>query len=201
MRYEENLLLTGIKWNQLDEGRKLEILQTIENQVAYESGRSACLVESKFLYTGTGGIVLGSYNPNEKVIYVNASQFDAESMYGKDSEALITACLHEGRHAYQHQAVEGLVTHENMDEVEEWRENLNHYISFNENPRAYYEQPVEVDARKFGEERYKELVSERESLEVKDSTDYNLAKERFETQMSEKSNYIDVKENISMKIS
>ena len=84
MQYEEELLLTGTKWNALDEEKKLEILQTIENHVACESGRFPCPVESRFLYTGIDGIVLGSYNPNEKTIYINSSQFDAESMYGKD---------------------------------------------------------------------------------------------------------------------
>lgn len=188
MKYDENLRLTGTAWNNLDENKKVEVLQIIENHVAYETGRIACPVKSKFLYTGMGGVVLGVYDSKNRIIYVNSSQFDAESMYGKTSEALVTACLHEGRHAYQHQAVEGIILHGDTDEVEIWRENLKegNYITFNENPKAYYNQPVETDARTYAEERYKELVSERESLEIKNSTDYKLAKERFEIQMNEK---------------
>ena len=110
----------------------------------------------KFLYTGSDGIVLGAYDPQNQVIYVNSSQFDADAKYGGDAQALVTACLHEGRHAYQHQAVRGLVRQADPAQVALWKDNLadGHYISFRQDPRAYYQQPVEADARRFAEEKY-----------------------------------------------
>ena len=106
-------------------------------------------------------------------------------MYGKDASTIVTTCLHEGRHAHQHQVAKGFVEHDNPVEAEAWRENLKdgHYISFRENPRGYYEQPVEVDAREFAARRYEELVTERFQAEMDRSNDYCSAKSVFEAQI------------------
>lgn len=203
MTYSESITLTGSEWNNLDENKKLEVLQSIENHIAFESGRIACLVEAKFLHTGTDGVVLGTYDPSSRRIYINSSQFDAESMYGKNSETLVTTCLHEGRHTYQHQVADGIVQHDNPAETEIWRENLKdgNYISYRENPRAYYNQPVEVDARTFAESRYKELVRERAEISRENLNDYVKSKNAFESQMHLQSNNegiaADYKENVS----
>ena len=187
MTYEQSVMLTGNQWTELSEERKLEVLQTIENHAAFEAGRMSCPVVGKFLYTGTDGIVLGTYDPNDKVIYVNSSQFASDSRYGKDSEAIITACLHEGRHAYQHQVTDGIIPHYNQAEADAWKENLTegNYISFKDNPRAYYNQPVEVDARRFAEEKYSEIVAERQSYDI-DTYSEHPQKNIFERQLSDK---------------
>ena len=145
MTYEQSVLLTGSKWTELSEERKLEVLQTIENHSAFEAGR-----------------------------------------YGKDSEAIVTACLHEGRHAYQHQVADGIVLHDNQAEADAWKENLSegNYISFRENPRAYYNQPVEVDARRFAEAMYAEIVAERQSYDIESYSDH-AARDIFERQLSD----------------
>lgn len=142
MTYQESLLLIGNEWTSLSDDKKIEVLQTIENHMAYESNRVSVPVEGRFLHTGSDGIVLGLYDPRSGRIYINASQFDSESMYGKDSSTIVTTCLHEGRHAYQHQVVNGIVQHDDLSEAAAWRENLKdgNYISFEENPRGYYEQ-------------------------------------------------------------
>lgn len=186
MTYQESLLLTGSEWTSLSDDKKIEVLQAIENHMAYESNRISSPVEGRFLHTGSDGIVLGSYNPRSGRIYINVSQFDPESMYGKDSSALVTTCLHEGRHAYQHQVANGIVHHDNPNEAVAWRENLKdgNYISFEENPRGYYEQPVEVDAREFAASRYKEMMNERLQAEIDRPADYSSAKDAFETQTS-----------------
>lgn len=144
-----------------------------------------CPVVDKFLYTGTDGVVLGTYDPQSRVIYVNSSQFNPESKYGKTSETIITTCLHEGRHAYQHQVADGIVEHDNPTEAAIWKDNLaeGHYISFRDNPKAYYNQPVEVDARTFAAEKYAELVATREQLSNSNQYHSNPL-EVFERQMS-----------------
>ena len=186
MTYEQSVMLTGSQWTELSEERKLEVLQTIENHSAFEAGRLSCPVVGKFLYTGTDGGVLGTYDPINQVIYVNSSQFASDTRYGKDSEAIVTACLHEGRHAYQHQVADGIVLHDNQAEADAWKENLSegNYISFRENPRAYYNQPVEVDARRFAEEKYAEIVAERQSFDI-ESYSVHAPKDDFERQLSD----------------
>ncbi len=187
MTYKESLLLTGDAWTTLSDEKKVEVLQTIENHMALESQRMSAPVEGKFLHTGPDGVVLGTYDPGSGRIYINTSQFDPESMYGKDSSRLVTACLHEGRHAWQHQAVNGLARCDDPEEVEQWRENLKdgNYISFRENPKGYYEQPVEVDARAFAAGRYKELQLERLRAEIDRPADHSQAKRAFEAQMEQ----------------
>ena len=186
MTYEQSVMLTGDQWTELSDERKLEVLQTIENHSAYEAGRISCPVVGKFLYTGADGIVLGTYDPRSHVIYVNNSQFASDSRYGKDSEAIVTACLHEGRHAYQHQVADGIVQHDNQAEADAWKKNLaeGNYISFRENPRAYYNQPVEADARRFAEEKYAEIVAERQSHDIAPYSDHEQ-KDIFEKQLSD----------------
>ena len=185
MTYDQSILLTGNQWASLSDGQKVQVLQAIENHSAYEAGRITCPVVDKFLYTGTDGVVLGTYDPQNRVIYVNSSQFDPESKYGKTSETIITTCLHEGRHAYQHQVADGIVEHDDPTEAAIWKENLaeGNYISFRENPKAYYNQPVEVDARAFAAEKYAELVASREQLSYSD-TYHNNPLEVFERQLS-----------------
>lgn len=186
MTYQESLLLIGNEWTSLSDDKKIEVLQTIENHMAYESNRVSVPVEGRFLHTGSDGIVLGSYDPRSGRIYINVSQFDSESMYGKDSSTIVTTCLHEGRHAYQHQVVNGIVQHDDPNEAATWSENLKdgNYISFEENPRGYYEQPVEVDAREFAACRYRAMMSERLQAEMNRPDDYSKAKDAFESQTS-----------------
>ena len=190
MTYQESLLLTRSEWTSLSDDKKIEVLQTIENHIAYESDRISVPIEGRFLHTGSDGIVLGSYDPHRGRIYINVSQFDPGSMYGKDSSTLITACLHEGRHAYQHQVVNGIVQHDDPIEAAAWRENLKdgNYISFEKNPRGYYEQPVEADAREFAACRYKEMLRERLQAEMDRPNDCSKAKKTFETQISNSTN-------------
>ena len=130
--------------------------------------------------------MLGTYDSKNQVIYVNSSQFASDTRYGKDSEAIVTACLHEGRHAYQHQVADGIVLHDNQAEADAWKENLSegNYISFRENPRAYYNQPVEVDARRFAEEKYAEIVAERQSYDIEAYSDH-APRDVFERQLSD----------------
>lgn len=161
MHYEEALCCIKDHWDDTSDARKIQALQAVENRMAFESGRLPCPVVGRFLYTGEEGTVLGSYNREDRVILINSSQFAPDARYGK--EELVKACLHEGRHAFQHQVCEGLAVHKDPEEVKIWRDNLKNYISFDENPRGYVQQPVEVDARTFADRRYVQLLTEMES--------------------------------------
>ena len=181
MEYGQALLHTDdTKWVELDESAKVEALQAIENQMAKEENRRPCPVEPKFLQTGCDGIVLGTYGRENDTIYVNSSQFDGEAMYGKTSDHLVKAVIHEGRHAYQCRVAEGLIEQADKESATLWRTNLaeGNYVSYRQNPKAYYEQPVEVDARSFATKRYETLVEERVG-----ATERADARVAFEAQM------------------
>lgn len=216
MTYEESLcMLSKDKWHTLNDDEKIEVFQIIEKKVAAENGRLSCQVEGKFLYTGNDGIVLGTYSPKEDKIYINTSQFDEFSKYGETPERLTKTLLHEGRHALQNQSVQGLTTYSNKEQIEEWRENLSddNYISYKDNPRAYYNQPVEVDARKFAEERYQLLETERLKYINNENENCKMDefRETFEEQMGDgqniqnssslgKSLAADMEESLGMKV-
>lgn len=163
MTYEDCLKLTADKWNSLDVDTKIEILNTLEAHEAEVNFRIACPVEGRFLYTGNDGIVMGQYDRNTCKIYINDSQLAPDSKYGASADRILTTLLHEGRHSYQHQAVTGVIIHDEA-ETKVWTENFQKYITFQEDPKGYYTQPIEADARNYATQRYQEILSERDTL-------------------------------------
>lgn len=182
MTYNDALTKLGADWKGLSNAEKTELLQALEDHVALESGRIACTVEGQFMYTGSDGIVMGKYDRESGKIFINSSQYLPESKYGNDASKLLETCLHEGRHAYQDQAVKGIIEHNNLDELNQWKENFDNYIKYNENPRAYFEQPIEVDARQFASDRLEQLNEERADL-LNNTNNYEESKEEFISQI------------------
>lgn len=181
-------------WRSLSDEEKIDYFQSLENCMAMESNRDNCKVNGKFLYTGKEGVVLGAYNPETREIDINVSQFDESSLYGKEPSRLTQTCLHEGRHALQHQVAEGKVKYIDSEVAEEWRNNLEegNYISYKRNPKAYYNQPVERDAREFAETRYEALLVEKTNMEISqdDSVDIKEAAMVFSNQMESDQNMV-----------
>lgn len=171
MTYETALRLTDREaWSHLTEEGKVEVLQAIEDQAASESGRLARPVVSEALYVGNDGVELGCYRHDQQTIYVNAYQLGEGSLYGDNPDKLAEVVLHEGRHAFQHDVAEGKVPYDE-EAADAWAKNLEPggYVSFHENPRAYYEQPVEADARSFAASRLAQLQQERTALAERDA--------------------------------
>lgn len=168
MTYKEILNSLNIdRWHSLSEDEKMDFFQSLENYMAMESHRMSCKVNGRFLYTGDEGVVLGVYNPERGEIDINVSQFDEYSLYGKEPDRLVQTCLHEGRHAMQHQVAKGEINFSDRELANEWKHNLKdgNYISYKKNPKAYYNQPVERDAREFAKLRYAALLGEKEQME------------------------------------
>lgn len=174
-------------WRGLSDDEKIDYFQSLENCMAMENNRENCKVNGKFLYTGEEGVVLGAYNPKTREIDINVSQFDEYSLYGKEPSRLTQTCLHEGRHALQHQVAEGKVKYPDSEVAEKWQHNLEegNYISYKRNPKAYYNQPVERDAREFAETRYEALLAEKANMEISqdDSVDIEEVAKVFSNQM------------------
>lgn len=57
---------------------------------------------------------------------------------------------------YSTRIAAGKINYPDKKIADEWKHNLEegNYISYRRNPRAYYNQPVERDAREFAETRY-----------------------------------------------
>lgn len=170
--YEGALRLTDRgAWSKLTEEDRLSVLQTIENESAAEVGRPARAVEGKWLYVGDDGIELGCYHPGDQIIYVNSSQLAEGSLYGDNPDKMVETVLHEGRHAFQHDVAGGRAPCDDLMAARAWADNLapGGYITFQENPRAYYDQPVETDARSFASSRLSQMQGERAVLVERDA--------------------------------
>ena len=61
--------------------------------------------------------------------------------------------------------------YEDADTAQAWAKNLESggYVRFDENPRAYWDQPVEADARRFASDRLSQLRSERTAIAERDA--------------------------------
>lgn len=160
--------LSAEEWSKLSVQEKLDTLQAVENEVAVREGRSPCKVQGQYIQSDSRGTTLGYYSRADRTITINTEQLDSNSKYGNDYKVHLDTVLHEGRHAYQHQAVRGEIKHENTEELAAWTDNMQpgHYVTFEKNPRGYFAQPIEQDARSYaksamvGIENDKQLLKE-----------------------------------------
>lgn len=177
-------------WVKLNLAERLNILQSIENEMAIQQRRKPCQVKGSALPSHYFGKVMGEYAKNSHTIYINYNQLGNNTKYGKEPELHLETVLHEGRHAYQVQVVNGDIKHHNAQEVKQWKNNLKegHYISYRENPLAYYNQPVETDARIFARSMKKLILTEKDTL-TKGLTCEAGTKNYFTQQMAAKGGF------------
>ena len=196
MTYKDSLAFLSEKWSQLSPEQKIEVIQTIENHEAEITGRNPCPVEGKFLYTGQDGIVLGQYNRQTRSIYINDSQLAPDSNYGNSFDRITKTVLHEGRHSYQHQTIEGKINHTDAKELEVWKNNFDKYISFKEDPRGYYTQPIEIDARKYADERFKQMMEEKQNIIEKNPEEISSSVVVSKSNVNTQQNSINIRNSI-----
>lgn len=156
--------LTDDRWNSLTVYEKLHVLQTVENAVAFREGRHACQVSGEFIPSSDDAVTLGYYSQTTRDITINTEQLAPQSKYGSNYKVHLDTILHEGRHAYQHQVVLGEIEHPDPQVVQSWADNMapGHYITYERNPRGYYSQPIERDARDFAREKAITIEQEKE---------------------------------------
>ena len=155
--------LTDEKWNSLNVYEKLNTLQVVENEIAAREGLKPCQVSGEYIPSTEDGVTLGYYSQSTRDITINTEQLAPQSMYGSDYKMHLDTILHEGRHAYQHQVVLGEIEHSDTRAVQEWADNMapGHYITYERNPRGYYSQPIERDARAFARDKSLEIEQEK----------------------------------------
>ncbi len=127
------------RWQSLDSGGRLEVLQNVEEQMAAIQGRPSVEVTPSELGAGTYGAFDGQR------IMVNAADLNGDQPVGE----FVDTIVHEGRHAYQNYAVDhpGFVTDAAV--VGAWADNMapGNYLSAEQyGQELYASQPVEADA-------------------------------------------------------
>lgn len=145
--YQDSLhLLNDSEWNKLGIQNRRSVMQSVENEAAKRDGRQPCNVSIFSEPPSNGMITAGQYNPNTGAIEMNEHYLQRAS----SNESLITI-MHEGRHAYQHRAVKGEISHQDKSQLAAWQNNMKpgHYITAEQNRRAHYRQPIEADAREY----------------------------------------------------
>ena len=169
MKYNDALeALSTEKWNSLSAEDKHNVLQSIEDHVAQKEGGNPCKVQGRYIQSGMHGITMGFYSRTDRTITINTAQFASDSKYGNNYSAHLNTVLHEGRHAYQHQAVQGEIKHNNPAELAAWVDNMQpgHYITYEKNPRGYYAQPIERDARSYADSAIVEIERDKALLKA-----------------------------------
>ena len=125
---------------------KEQALQNIENSYATQQGRPPCRIVATDMEDSR---MTGKYVNEEKVIYINKALLTSQ---WEDRFNAVDTVIHEGRHAYQHYAVEHPGFHPNEIEVTKWKEDFACYIKSDKAPPYMYRfQAVERDAFEFAE--------------------------------------------------
>ena len=129
-------------WDGLDTARRLEALQEAERLMAVAMGRSTCDVRGYDAPPGQSGYFYGP----ENAVYVAFGSLERDG-----APEVVATVAHEARHAYQLWCVNHPGAHGDAAEVEAWRRNMSNYVGPAVDERAYFAQPVEVDAYAFEE--------------------------------------------------
>ena len=143
-------------WERLDLESRRQVLQSIENHLARVQGRPPCPIRVERMNPRE----FGGYDRASKTITVSEEHIASDDIY-----EIIDTIVHEGRHAYQHYAVEHPGFHSDEREVKEWKGNFEHYLPAEiYGMEIYRSQPIEADAWSFAEEvikRFSEVSDER----------------------------------------
>ena len=132
-------------WEHLSEDERTSRLQYLEDAMAKEQGRAPREVTT---YQGRG---CGYYdNDNPGKLFVNQNYIDTKMPC--DQYDAMNTVIHEGRHAYQYDCIEGKIRHsERKETVSMWEKNAEIYHKPSDNFSSYRFQPMEADANNFAD--------------------------------------------------
>lgn len=154
-------LLEDDQWCLLSAQEKTHVLQVVADIETSYMQISPVVVRNCPLANN----IVGSYDSMKR-----EAQIDLDKHEGYSSLEYINTILHECRHAYQHDCVASLnwsdpsiQTGIYYAQARQWRYEHRNYISSSENPRAYFSQAIEKDARNYAEDGmylYKQFLYE-----------------------------------------
>lgn len=138
----ENLNLREDVWEHLTAGQRETVLRDFSDKVADIFGVTISRLEFVDMPDGCWG----EYTPSDGSIKINSDVLSEPEKL----KWTIDTLLHETRHAFQYEIVNGNITG-NVDQktLAEWRHNIDNYIPASLDLQAYSNQSIEKDARNF----------------------------------------------------
>ena len=140
------------EWGNLEIDERIEVLNSLEKQIADIEKRPPCHISASPMAEG----VLGGYNPETKGIELNEHMIESSGNDYIYYTELLDTLIHEGRHAYQDYNVNVNEVHSRHSEVESWAETMEggkwDYWGDTSSllgQRLYEQQSIEIDARNF----------------------------------------------------
>ncbi len=131
-------------WQGLEHTERMTALQNVETEMSAIQERTTADVSG---FKGEQH-EYGGYDPDTNQIYVNEYHVDNGSVREN-----VDTIVHEGRHAYQHHAVENPGYHDNPAEVQAWEDNFDNYRDADTYGQEIYQnQPIEADAWTYADE-------------------------------------------------
>jgi hypothetical protein len=146
-------------WKELPSNKRMEVLSSLEKQIANIEHRPECPIFAENLEEGR----YGYFSPEEHKIVINKEYIDSSNK--ADYYEVLDTLIHEGRHAYQDYNMHEREVHPRQSEVDSWQENEDFgYASYEEmGLRAYRLQPLETDARQFAQDVVDKIKKEWEA--------------------------------------
>lgn len=138
----ENQNLREDVWEHLTAGQRETVLRDFSDKVADIFG----VTISRLEFVDMPDRYWGEYTPSDGSIKINSDVLsEPEKLKGT-----IDTLLHETRHAFQYEIVNGNITGNVAQEtLAEWRYNIDNYIPASLDFQAYRNQSIEKDARNF----------------------------------------------------
>jgi hypothetical protein len=102
----------------------------------------------------------GYYDHSKQLIYIRLNSLESEESY-----SVVETVIHEGRHAYQYQAIEDSELHSNKQEVERWKKNTHSKggVYFDSEDKGFYRfQATERDANDYTRDKMEQIFTELE---------------------------------------
>ena len=127
-------------WRSLDAAQRLGVLQNVENTMAGIQNREPVAIQAEPLEPG----VFGGFNPNTGGIAINEAHLAGEDVPPVEH---LNTIIHEGRHAFQDQAIKDPALVTDPQVMAEWAENNEMYLDpALVGQEIYQSQPLEKDA-------------------------------------------------------
>ena len=160
-------------WRKLDFSERRSCLQQAENQMALQQGRSPRTVLTESMPDKNGSHTLGYYD-QKMPQYIVLNEQDVG--LSENGYQMLETTIHEGRHAYQHDAVSGKIdAAESIETQELWAKNSepNCYVRPDEDIVDYRFGPLERDANDYADSQMNQVFAK-----SKDSSYYSYKNDR-----------------------
>ena len=130
-------------WKKMSRNKRKEVLIALAKSIS-----TAFRIEIKGIIFFEGHTSLRGYYNHDGYLYMNDDVLTVDS----NMEDALDTIFHEGRHAFQHAAINNPNFYSiSRQQALLWEHNIHNYISYERNPYRYYNQPIEMDAREFAE--------------------------------------------------